>query len=219
MGTREALTPLWPLYGLRLCTPRLELAPICDDDLAELVAVAQAGVHDPATMPFSHPWTDAPAAELPGDILRFFWHKRAVDAADRWSLPFAVRRDGRLLGVQELMAEKFAVRGVVTTGSWLGRRFQGDGVGTEMRCAVLMFAFDELKAWRAETEAFVDNPASLALTRGLGYRPNGEALLERRPGEVVANLRFVLDAAAFRRPTWALRVEGLNACRSELGAG
>jgi hypothetical protein len=50
----------WPLYGLRLTTPRLELRLPGLDLLDDLAAVAAEGVHDPAEMPFSLPWTDGP---------------------------------------------------------------------------------------------------------------------------------------------------------------
>lgn len=218
MGTRGELTASWPLFGLELRTPRLRLNPLCDDDLAELIAVARRGVHDPAVMPFASPWTDAPPDELPGNVLRYFWRSRAAHAPENWMLHFVVRHGGEVLGIQELMADRFAVRRVVGTGSWLGRSHQGRGYGIEMRCAVLMFAFDELGAVRAETEAFADNPASLGVTQHLGYQPNGDALLERRPGEVAENQRFVVTAETFRRPDWSLAVAGLQACRAELGA-
>ena len=59
------------------------------------------------------------------------------------------------------------------TGSWLGRRFQGRGLGKEMRAAVLGFAFDGLGAEVAETSAFLDNLPSNGVSRALGYEENG----------------------------------------------
>jgi RimJ/RimL family protein N-acetyltransferase len=58
----------------------------------------------------------------------------------RWNVHFLVRFDGRVVGTQELAATDFAVTREVSTGSWLGLRHQGRGIGTEMRAAVLMFA-------------------------------------------------------------------------------
>lgn len=49
------LERIWPLFGLRLTTPRLELRPLRDDDLPGLVDAALSGVHDPARMPFGVP--------------------------------------------------------------------------------------------------------------------------------------------------------------------
>src|SRR5262245_17918804 len=61
-GRMAGIPEPWPLRGLVLRTPRLELRPDDDDGLRELVALAHQGIHDPAVMPFHAPWTDAPAA-------------------------------------------------------------------------------------------------------------------------------------------------------------
>ena len=42
-----------------------------------------------------------------------------------------------------------------------------------MRAAILHLAFDGLGAREATSDAFVDNPASNAISEGLGYEPNG----------------------------------------------
>lgn len=52
-------THIWPLYGLRITTPRLDLRLPDLDRLSELSALAAAGVHDEDWMPFSAAWTDA----------------------------------------------------------------------------------------------------------------------------------------------------------------
>ena len=52
--------PYWPLFDLRVRTPRLELRYPSDDDLVALVDLARMGIHPPETMPFSTPWTDVP---------------------------------------------------------------------------------------------------------------------------------------------------------------
>ena len=102
------------------------------------------------------------------------------------------------------------------TGSWLGLRHQGRGIGTEMRAAVLSFAFDHLGAVRARSAAFVDNPASLRVSEKLGYRPDGTATIVRR-GQATTDVRLVLEPATFRRPAWELQVAGLDACLPMLG--
>jgi hypothetical protein len=35
-----------------------------DDVLSDLARLASRGIHDPATMPFLHPWTDEPSPAL-----------------------------------------------------------------------------------------------------------------------------------------------------------
>ena len=54
---------VWPLYGLGITTPRLELRLPDLDLLSELAEVAAGGIHDEARMPFSVPWSDASPEE------------------------------------------------------------------------------------------------------------------------------------------------------------
>lgn len=215
--SRDALTRLWPLFGLRLATPRLIMRPVSDDDLAELVDLALAGIHDPATMPFLVPWTDAPRAELIQSTLRHHWQSRAASTPGNWSVHLAVRSRGALLGTQEIAGTDFAITRTVSTGSWLGRAYQGQGYGTEMRCAVVDFAFDHLKATRARSSAFVDNPASLAVAEKVGYLTDGTVVVQRRPGEAAVDQRLLVTPETFERPDWSVQVAGLDACRGSFG--
>jgi RimJ/RimL family protein N-acetyltransferase len=174
------LVDRWPLFGLRVRTPRLELR-YPDDTLAlALAELALGGVHDPGEMPFMTPWTDAPPDELPRNSLQWQWRSRAEHTVDKWRLDLAVIVDGEVVGAQGVAAEQFARRRGVLTGSWLGRAHQGQGIGTEMRRAMLHLAFAGLGAEFAETEAFEDNPSSLGVTRKLGYEPCGDAIHVRR---------------------------------------
>ena len=87
--------------------------------------------------------------------------------------PGGRRSRGTLIGMQGLHARGFATRRTVDTGSWVGQDFQRRGFGKEMRAALLALAFDGLGAQLAETEAFLDNAASNAVSRALGYEENG----------------------------------------------
>lgn len=207
----------WPLRHLVLRTPRLELRPDDDAGLAELVDQAYGGVHPPEEMPFLMPWTDADPRYLGRGILQHFWSQRAALAPERWSVHFLVRRDGRVLGTQGLSGTEFAVTREVTTGSWLGRAHQGDGVGTEMRAAVLLFAFDVLGATAARSSAFADNHASHRVSAKLGYRRDGTATEVRR-GARSTDVRLVLPASDLVRPAWTLDVAGADGCLGLLGA-
>jgi len=211
------LAEYWPVFGLRLATPRLMLTPLRDDDLVETVDVILGGLHAAARMPFAVPWTDAPRAELIPNSLRYFWTARGSATPDAWTLPFIVRRAGRVIGLQEMSGTDFPVTRKVDTGSWLGRAEQGHGFGTEMRSAVLQFAFDHLKATRADSGAFVDNESSLRVSQKLGYRADGTDVLQRRPGEQAVEQRLTLAPGHFVRPGWDVQVAGLPNCRSFFG--
>ena len=93
------LTHIYPPYALQVTAGDLQLRVVRDDDIPELVDLAQDGIHDPAEMPFYFPWTDAPKDELGINMARHYWSSRAANTRDTWSLECTVRRDGELLGV------------------------------------------------------------------------------------------------------------------------
>ena len=171
---------VWPLADLEVVTPKLALRYISDDLGVELALLAANGVHDPATMPFSTPWTDVPSPELERNTLRFYWRNRAETTVDHWDLNFAVVIDGTAVGMCSIEADEFPTRRTAETGSWLGRRYQRRGIGMEMRQAALHLIFTGFDADHATTRAWHDNTASLRVTRSLPYTHTGTRREERR---------------------------------------
>ncbi|MGE6747842.1 GNAT family N-acetyltransferase [Streptomyces niveus] len=106
----------------------------------------------------------------------------------------AVSWEGKVVGRQDLGATDFAVTGEAHTGSWLGQAYQGRGIGTEMRAAVLHLAFEGLGARSMTTGAMADNARSLRVSEKLGYRPDGREVLSVR-GEARDHRRLCLDRA------------------------
>jgi RimJ/RimL family protein N-acetyltransferase len=187
----------WPLAGLRLQTPRLELRLPSENDLDALAALAALGVHDPLVQPFTFPWTDVSAADRARSTLQYQWTQWAQWKPEKWSLELAVAYDGTIVGAQGMSADNFAVLRQVSTGSWLGLEHQGQGIGTEMRAAILYLAFAGLGARDAVSAAFCDNPASLRVSRKLGYADDGiERQISRGRPAVLQRLR--LDYATWR---------------------
>jgi RimJ/RimL family protein N-acetyltransferase len=150
-------------------------------------------------MPFAIPWSTADPGELPGNMVRYVSSVRAEFRPERFDLLFAVRVDATLIGLQTFHATDFPVTRTGETGSWLGMRHQDKGYGTRMRRAICAFAFDELHAAEVTSGAFLDNPASRAVSRKVGYRPNGTARLKRREGELAIKQNLVLTPEAFVR--------------------
>jgi RimJ/RimL family protein N-acetyltransferase len=215
--TRTALAAAWPLFGLELRTDRLLLRLPTDADLLDLMQLARAGVHPPDEMPFGVAWSTLPSPAFEQGHLRFHWANRANWTPDDWELGLAVSHDGVLIGMQGVQARQFAALRTVHTGSWLGRMFQGQGHGKAMRAAVLSLAFDGLGALRAETEAYLDNEASNAVSRALGYAENGVGALAPE-GVARPTQRFLMTAEAWRsRPRPTISIEGLEACRELFG--
>lgn len=210
------LVEAFPAFGLRVEAGPLVLRPITDEVLPELIEVALAGVHDPASMPFWVPWTDAPADELPLNYVQYHWGLRSRWSRERWSLEFAVEHEGRVVGCQGFSADDYLVTRTGETGSWLGREFQGRGIGTAMRQAICAFVFDHLDADEVTSAAYTDNPASNAVSRKVGYQPNGIVRKTRRTGEWQTNQRWLLTRDTLVRGD-PLTVTGADAFRRFIG--
>jgi RimJ/RimL family protein N-acetyltransferase len=180
--------------------------------MEEVADLSAGGVHDPAVMPFFIPWTDAPAAERARSTMQHLWRNAADWTAQSWALSLVVVEQELVVGMQSLHG-----RGEVSTGSWLGLRYQGRGIGTEMRQAVLHLAFDGLGATSATSEAFLDNPSSLRVSRKLGYRDDG---IERQAvrGKAVTAQRLRLNRAEWeQRRRDDIEIAGLAECRAMFG--
>ncbi len=208
----------WPLFDLRIRSGTLELRLPTDDELVELYALARGGIHPPEEMPFAFPWTDKQSPDFERDFLRYHWNSRASWQPGQWTLDLGVWADGRLVGTQGVFARDFAVLRTVGTGSWLGRDFQGKGIGRQMRAAVLGVAFDHLGAEWATSAAFVENRASAAVSRALGYEENGRDRGAPR-GEAKELVRYRMTVEQWRsRPRPDIEVTGLERSLSMFGA-
>jgi RimJ/RimL family protein N-acetyltransferase len=210
------IADIYPVLGLRITAGPLELRGISDGDILALAVLAGRGIHPPDEMPFAVPWTDVPAEVLPLRFAQYHWGNRASFAPGRWTLDLVVVWEGVVVGTQGFSTSDYLVTRTGETGSWLGREHQGLGIGTRMRQAMCAFLFDCLEAQEITSGAFVDNAASLAVSRKVGYRPNGQRRLVRRPGEAQVNQVFVLTPETLVRGP-EISVEGLGPVRRLIG--
>lgn len=210
------LAELWPLFDLRLRCGPLEMRPVRDDDLPSVLAVVEAGIHNPEQMPFYVPWTDATGVQQRLNTLQHHWRARAELTPDRWALEHGVWREGGFVGIQGVSTTSFPVTRTGETGSWLGLGFQGRGTGTLMRQAICTLCFDHLGFTEVTSGAFTDNPASLAVSRKVGYLANG-LVRHRRRDELALNQSLVLTPATFVRPREPVDVQGVDGVRRLLG--
>jgi RimJ/RimL family protein N-acetyltransferase/ribosomal protein S18 acetylase RimI-like enzyme len=189
-----------PLTRLRVRTPRLELRLATRAELRALGELAQRGIHDPDSMPFGVAWTDD--SDRPGFVDEGVEHHEARlrewQPGD-WTLNLIAFHRGRPIGVQSVRGERFAELRTVDTGSWLGRAFQGQGLGTEMRAAALHLAFHGLGATLATSGAIEGNRQSLGVSRKLGYEIVGAHLVSPR-GVPVEHTDLELRRESFRSP-------------------
>ena len=164
-------------YRLRISEGDLDLRVVRDTDLAELLAVAQAGVHDPGFMPFARPGpmpTRPTCRALPAVPLGYprRVHSGAVHLNPRSAVVAScgARRQHRGL-------RHHADRG----DPWPGRRFHRRGVARERR-AVCAFVFEQLGAVEVtRARSWAIRPRS-AVSRKVGYQPNSAGGEPSGPG-------------------------------------
>lgn len=209
---------LWPFFGLSISTPRVTLVYPTDEILVQIIEQSH-DIHSPAASPFTGSWSiDKPEVRIRAG-LQWHWQSRATTSPEHWRLLFAVVVDEQVVGVQDVFADNFTQTKVAKTGSWLGRAFQGQGIGTEARRAVLHLIFDGLGALIAETDAFESNAASRRVTEKLGYQPNGETFAIRGDEEVERTIHYRYERGDWEAnlQTDDITVTGLEPCLPFLG--
>jgi RimJ/RimL family protein N-acetyltransferase len=211
-GGMEDIGDLWPLYGLRVRTGDVEMRYPDETELTALARLALEDIHDPETMPFLQAWTDTSPVERARSVLQWNWKMRGEWSAGSWHLPLVACREGRVVGTQGTAGKDFSTTREVETASWVGRRYQGAGIGTAMRRAVLHLAFAGLGAETARSGAFADNRASLRVSEKLGYVPDGTETHARR-GQRGTVTRLVMSRSSWeeRSSDWPeVAIEGLE---------
>lgn len=212
-----SLSELWPPAGVVVRTPRLELRWPSQDDLVGLAEVAARGIHDEKMMPFTMPWTRVSPVERARSVLTWNWGHWGAWRPEDWAWDAVVVIDGLVVGTQGMMAKAFGVTRTAETGSYLGREHQDQGIGKEMRAAMLHLLFAGLDGERATTGAFEDNAASLGVTRSLGYRANGETIADSE-GTRRRELLFVMDRSDWEtRRRDDIELVGVEAARPFFG--
>ena len=209
----------WPLFDLRLACGPVTLRPVTDDDARALAAVLPDDLElDPHQERFAG--LD-PARDRERRFVQGFWRSRGAWSPESWCLDLRVDApdvvDGPA-GVQTLEGDHFADLRTVDTASWLVPSVRGQGLGTAMRAAVLGLAFDHLGAVAAISSAVLDNHASLAVSRRLGYVDNGRSRIRTESGPAeLQHLRLTRER--WRADAHPVEVSGVEPCRPWFGAG
>ena len=212
------LDDIWPTFALRVTTARLSLRLPNEAELGQLARLAGSGIHGPDERPFLTPWTEGSPLDRAHGVLQAHWDQLANWQVQSWSLGLGVFAEAdEPIGLIMLHARDFPVVREVATTSWLGVAYQGRGFGTEARAGALTLAFDHLHAEAALSEAFQDNHASQAVSRKLGYEPDGISR-DARGDEALVSDRLRLTADNWRTtPRPSAEVTGLEACRHMFG--
>lgn len=216
----ERLTELWPVAGLRVVSDDLELRWPDDEVMVGVAREAGQGIHAPDLMPFTFPWSRGTAEAVSRNVLQYLWGQRSSLSADSWCLELAVLVDGVPLGLQSARSTHFPVARTAETGSWLGLRHQGNGIGTRMRVLMLHLLFEGLGAQEATSGAFLDNSPSNAVSTKLGYERNGLVTVAR-DGVAAQQWRYRMARERWdARPGWMrpdVTLHGVEPVREQLG--
>jgi len=196
------LAEVWPPAGITIETPDLSMRPMSEPDAAWLALAVPADVEQDPRLP-RYPGVSEPVARMTTS-LQAYWRNRGAWTPDDWCLTFgAWLRSGqpgspaaRLIGTQTVEGADFARLRVVDSASLLLPEHRGKGLGKQMRRGVLTLAFGHLGAATAVSGAWHDNPASLGVSRSLGYEDNGVDMHAR--GESAD----VMQRVRLTRETW-----------------
>jgi RimJ/RimL family protein N-acetyltransferase len=208
----------YPLLDIRVTTLALELRGATDELLDQLAGLVRSGKTHAHPAPYDDPMS---FYETDPDLrvakwLRAIWRGRGKVEPEYWRLYFVVMVDGRPVGEQTLTGVKFSTLGTASTFSWLSVDQRGQGLGREMREAVLHLAFDGLAAKEASSDAFVDNLGSNAISQNLGYDPNGSDWATRQGEPALLNRWRLTRDSWERRRRDDIQLHNLEACRALL---
>ncbi len=208
----------WPLPGLRLRTSDLLLRPTTEADLPDVVATVSADVTSDPGLP-RFPELDERASRAVA-AQQSYWRSVGTWSVEDWRLDFVVVVGDRIIGVQSLEGKDFQVLRTVDSASHLASDARGRGWGKQARRAVLALAFGPLGAEYAITSAWHHNAASLAVSRALGYQPNGESRQRSDTGpgaDTMAHLRLSRADWEASGQAASVQISGFESCRPLFG--
>ncbi|MGV8848558.1 MAG: GNAT family N-acetyltransferase [Propionibacteriaceae bacterium] len=201
------LVDIFPAFGIRIECGPVTLRAIRESDAPRIAELAAAGIHAQDARPFLRPWNLGD--DQPLTSLQFYYRTWASVAPESWTLMFAVERDDKVVGAQDLKTADFPILRTGETGSWLGRPHQGRGTGTLMRQAILAFAFDHLGAIEMRSTAWADNPNSHRVSEKCGYLVAGTSWKVRENTRVRQD-DLVVTPETVVRPPHEVLVSGLE---------
>jgi 8-oxo-dGTP diphosphatase len=163
-GLLDALAPPDAFEPLK--TERLILRPLVPEDAEAMHWLVNDWevTRNLATVPFPYP------RELADDWIQSTRRSLAEGRAYQLAITGREGDDEILVGVVGLRIAERTGR----LGYWVGRRFWGHGVATEAAGRLSRWAFANLDLDRLEAGVIIDNPASAAVLRRIGFREVGK---------------------------------------------
>lgn len=115
-----------------------------------------------------HPYTKKDA---------FWWIDRTIKKwgktkKEDYSFMIELKSEKKVIGSTGIHKIDY-FNGKAITGSWINKKYWKKGYILEAKVPVLDFAFNKLKLRKIETAAFVNNKASNAMSKRLGFKLEG----------------------------------------------
>lgn len=165
-GLLEPLAP--PDVFVPLATERLILRPFEPKDAEALHRLVNDWEisRNLATVPFPYP------RELADDWIEST--RQSLTEGRAYDLAITGREDEHEIMVGAVGLRVKAEARCGRLGYWVGRRFWGHGVATEAAGRLVRWALANLDLDRIEANVIIDNPASAAVLRRIGFRQVGQ---------------------------------------------
>ena len=147
-----------------------------------------------------------------------YWRALGLWSPSDWMLPFVVRRDGEVIGVQWLEGPDYLTDRTVDSSSWLAAGERGRGFGRQMHAQDVDLPVIMVTAFGDVSSAVTANAASLGVSLSLGYRTTHTSVLPHS-GEVLQHVRLERDEWRAGSTAGTTTVESVDAALPFFGLG
>lgn len=172
------LNGTWPTDGIIHTEGNVTLKWIDDGLLGELADLAAEGIFPRPYPSYAFGWAKGDAETVRRNVIEYQRGVRTTCGPEEWRLECAVIVDKRPVGVVGIGASEWQKRKAAVSGSWLGRRYQGRGIGFTAARGLLRVYFNEFHGGEARRVVYPENAASLRVGEKLGYvREVGDTFL------------------------------------------
>lgn len=148
---------------VQIVTPRFILRPYCKRDLPSMVKhISDKAIAGP-TLTIPYPYTMKDAED---------WYRRFRNIMRRKNpgrLAFAIEIDGEVVGTVGMSFDDHKAE----IGYWLGRKYWGQGIMTDVVKETTKYGFNKLGLRRMYAHVFPSNKASMRVLEKAGYKFEG----------------------------------------------
>ena len=196
------LARIWPPFGLEITASHageeISLRVMRDEDIAVLSDATPTDIFGSDIPEHAFGWL-FDAANSPA---QFRWSHRVQMSPAHWSLDLVVIKDGGVIGSVDMRANDFTTTKSIETGSWIYHCFQGRGIGTLVRHAIVELGFNHFGAERLTTAWARSNKASAAVSAKLGYHVTADITVESLgpDNHTAPGVRAELSRSNYHRP-------------------